>query len=78
MIRDDAAGIHAADYQRAFRPAEPPPDSEGLSEFGMGMKSAACWLGKRFTVRSTALGEDVERIVAFDVDEIIEGQLEEL
>src|SRR5688572_134017 len=38
-IRDNAAGIHAEDYARAFRAAEIPPDNTGLSEFGMGMKS---------------------------------------
>src|SRR5438477_12020167 len=43
VIRDNAAGIHKADYSRAFRAAEVPADSSGLSEFGMGMKSAACW-----------------------------------
>src|SRR3989442_1595461 len=39
-IRDNAAGIGEKDYDRAFRPAEVPPDTSGLSEFGMGMKSA--------------------------------------
>src|SRR5437763_371995 len=28
-IRDNAAGIHEADYTRAFRPAEIPPDAHG-------------------------------------------------
>src|SRR5579859_360055 len=36
IIRDNAAGIHEADYARAFRAAEVPPDQSGLSEFGMG------------------------------------------
>ena len=40
VIRDNAAGIREKDYQRAFRPAEIPPDQTGLCEFGMGMKSA--------------------------------------
>src|SRR5689334_23321084 len=43
VIRDNAAGIAESDFPRAFRPAEIPPDRSGLSEFGMGMKSAACW-----------------------------------
>ena len=42
-IRDNAFGIPLADFPRAFRPAAIPPDRSGLSEFGMGMKSAACW-----------------------------------
>src|SRR6185436_2472973 len=32
IIRDNAAGIHEADYARAFRAAEVPPDRSGLSE----------------------------------------------
>src|SRR6266496_2989921 len=35
-IRDNAAGINEADYPRAFRAAEIPVDTSGLSEFGMG------------------------------------------
>lgn len=70
-IRDNAAGIYEDEYQRAFRPADPPPQTNGLSEFGMGMKSAACWFGRRFTVRSCALGESVERTVTFDIDDIV-------
>ena len=59
IIRDNAAGIHGDEYQRAFRLAEPPINSNGLSEFGMGMKSAACWFGEKFHVRSSALGEGI-------------------
>src|SRR5262245_56958145 len=43
IVTDNAAGISASDFPRAFRPAEVPLDRDGLSEFGMGMKSAACW-----------------------------------
>lgn len=77
-VRDNAAGIYAHEYQRAFRPADPPPDAHGLSEFGMGLKSAACWFGKEFTIRTSALGEGVERTVAFKVDEIVKSKTNEL
>src|SRR5260370_845074 len=50
-IRDNAAGIASIDYARAFRPAELPNNRTGLSEFGMGMKRAACWFAPRSTVR---------------------------
>lgn len=77
-IRDDAAGIALADFPRAFRPAQVPPDATGLSEFGMGMKSAACWFAPRWSVRTKALGDPVERTVAFDVAKIVADDLNEL
>lgn len=77
-IKDNAAGIASADYQRAFRPAEIPPDASGLSEFGMGMKSAACWFAPSWSVRSSALGERSERTVFFDIDKIVTDSIEEL
>ena len=78
IIRDNAAGIHAVDYPRAFRPAEVPVHTNGLSEFGMGMKSAACWFSPNWTVRTTALGESVEKTVHFDISQIVKDNLEEL
>lgn len=77
-ITDNAAGIALRDFPRAFRPAQIPPDREGLSEFGMGMKSAACWFAKKWSVRTKALGEEVERVVRFDIDAIVEDRIEEL
>ncbi len=77
-IRDNAAGIAAADFPRAFRPAVVPPDVSGLSEFGMGMKSAACWFSPRWQVRTKALGENMARTVRFDVARIVNDAIEEL
>ena len=77
-IKDNAAGIAESDYRRAFRPAEVPPDATGLSEFGMGMKSAACWFAPNWSVRTTTLGENIERTIIFDVDKIVEDKIEEL
>lgn len=78
VVRDNAAGIAQRDFPRAFRPAAIPPDRSGLSEFGMGMKSAACWFAPRWSARTKALGESVERMVRFDVAKIVRDQLEEL
>ena len=77
-IRDNAAGIHESEYDRAFRPAAIPPNRTGLAEFGMGMKSAACWFAPRWTVRTSALGEPVERTVHFDIENIVSDDIEEL
>ena len=78
IVRDNAAGIHEQDYPRAFRPAEVPINTSGLSEYGMGMKSAACWFSPNWTVRTTALGELEEKTVHFDISQIVEDNLEEL
>ena len=77
-IRDNAAGIAESDYSRAFRTAEIPPDNSGLSEFGMGMKSAACWFSDKWRVTSTAIGEHSEKKVFFDLKEIFSNKVEEL
>ena len=77
-IRDNAAGINQTDYVRAFRAAEIPPDNSGLSEFGMGMKSASCWFADKWCVTSTALGETVEKKVCFEMEKIFQDKLEEL
>lgn len=77
-IRDNAAGIAATDFPRAFRPAVVPPDVSGLSEFGMGMKSAACWFSPHWQVRTKALGETMARTVRFDVVRIVNNAIEEL
>ncbi len=77
-IRDNAAGIFESEYSRAFRPAAVPPDRSGLAEFGMGMKSAACWFSPQWSVRTSALGEPVVRTVRFDIDNIVNDNIEEL
>lgn len=77
-IRDNAGGIEQANYNRAFRAAEIPTDTSGLSEFGMGMKSASCWFSDYWSVRTKALNEIVEKTVKFDMNKIVEDKLEEL
>lgn len=77
-ITDNAAGIHQIDFERALKTAEIPPINTGLSEFGMGMKSAACWFSDYWTVKSTALGEPVKRAVTFDVKKIVSQKIESL
>lgn len=77
-VRDNAAGIHGQDYARAFLPASPPPDTSGLSEFGLGMKAAASWFAKSWSVRSSALGESIERTITFDIPKIVETNCDHL
>lgn len=78
IIKDNAAGIFPTDFPRAFRAAALPPDRSGLAEFGMGMKSAACWFAPVWTVRTSALGDPIARTVRFDIANIVNDDIEEL
>lgn len=69
-IIDNAAGISAVNFPRAFLSAEMPEDRTGLSEFGMGMKTAACWFSDNWNVRTKAIGETIEREIRFNLKEI--------
>ena len=74
IIRDNAAGISDKDMQRAFMTGIPPADTTGLSEFGMGMKTAACWFGDTWTVTTSAINEDYTKLVSVDVNEVIKSK----
>ena len=78
VITDNAAGISSADFPRAFRAAQVPTNRSGLSEFGMGMKSAACWFSEKWSVRTKALDEELERIINFDIHHIVNNKIEKL
>ena len=71
-IKDNAAGISASDYDRAFKLASPPPDLSSIGQYGIGLKAAACWFGNEWIVTSSALGESVERKLIWNTKNIIE------
>ena len=75
QLVDNAAGIFTADIARAFTPAMPPLDKTGISQYGIGMKSSACWYSKYFTVRTRALGEPIVRNIIFDIPKIIDQEI---
>lgn len=77
-VWDNAAGISSSDFRRAFVTAEPPPDATGLSQFGIGMKSASCWFARRWRVTTCALGESLKRSIYFDVPQIVENKIEDV
>lgn len=75
QLLDNAAGIFTKDIARAFTPAMPPTDKSGISQYGIGMKSSACWYANYFTVRTRALNEPIIRTVIFDIPKIIREEI---
>ncbi len=70
-ITDNAMGIAHKDFERAFELATPPRDMTKLNQFGVGLKVAACWFGKQWSVETSAKGDPVKRSVTWNVDEIV-------
>lgn len=78
IIRDNAGGIDSKNYIRALKPANRPDDATGLNEFGLGMKYAAVWISNEWELRSSAIGEGVERRVLFNYEKVVKQNLKEL
>lgn len=73
-VTDDAHGMGEEELGRALRINARPPQRDGRSEFGMGLKTAACWFGKRWTITTTRLGSGVEYQATMDLDELNESR----
>lgn len=70
VITDNAMGMALDELTRALQLNTPPPDTSGRSEFGMGLKTAACWFGKWWSVSTTRHGDPNRYVVVFDVDAV--------
>lgn len=69
-VSDNAHGMNAEELTRAMKISTPPPDQSGRGEFGMGMKTAACWFGPRWKVETTQLGDPKRYRLTFDIEEL--------
>lgn len=69
-IADNSIGMSKDDLIAGLRIAHPTPDSKGRSKYGMGMKTAACWIGAHWTVTTCELGSAEEWTAAVDVNAI--------
>lgn len=77
-IRDNAAGIDSKRFAAAFALATPPDDLRFISRYGVGMKAAACWFAKEWSVKTSALGEDIERTLNWSTAKITQKGLTSL
>ena len=77
-IKDNAAGIDENNFSRAFELAHRPDDDTMLSEFGMGMKTAAIWYTDTWSLSTTSISDGKRRVLNFDVEEIITNNKKKL
>ena len=69
-ISDNSIGMSERELEYAMKVAFPPKNPYGRSRYGMGLKTAACWIGNIWTIRTKKLGETEEHIVTVDVNKI--------
>lgn len=69
-VSDNAMGMSYADLERALHIAMPPVNRLGRSRYGMGMKTAAFWIGRKWMIQTKKLGETEGHEVTVDVEKI--------
>lgn len=69
-IEDNSIGMTKADLIEALRIAHPTKDSSGRSKYGLGMKTAACWIGGTWDVVTCEWGSGEEWTAKIDVEAI--------
>lgn len=72
-IFDDSIGMSKQVLEDAVVIGRPPGDTSGRNKYGLGMKTAACWFGDSWTVRTKTIGETEEHMITIDVPEIAAG-----
>ncbi len=78
VIRDNANGMDISELTRAVTLDRPPPDTSGRCEYGMGLKTAACWFGKSWTIDTCRLGSGKALSVTISVPELVQKHIEEV
>jgi hypothetical protein len=69
-IDDNSIGMSKDDLIEALRIAHPTKDSKGRSKYGMGMKTAACWIGRKWKIVTCEWSSGEEWTAEIDVEAI--------
>ncbi|MBQ2886711.1 MAG: ATP-binding protein [Alphaproteobacteria bacterium] len=77
-IVDNAYGMEWNDFQRAIILDKPPQNTNGRNEFGMGLKTAACWFGSIWSVETTQLNSKNRYYAEINIDELGKYKTEEI
>ena len=77
-IYDNANGMELEELRRAVTLNKPPPNTSGRCEFGMGLKTAACWFGRKWSIRTSKLRSGRELQVTVHVPDLAINKTEEI
>jgi len=75
-IKDNSMGMSEQELDDALKIASKPPKDGGRSKYGMGMKTAACWFGDEWSIKTKKLGLPNSFEVRVNVPEVAAGASE--
>lgn len=70
IISDNAMGMDYESFSRAIKLKTLPKNTIGRHEFGMGLKTAACWFGRLWRLESTMLGRKYRYSAEINIDSL--------
>mgnify|MGYP006134784415 CR=1 FL=1 len=71
VVHDDAFGMSKAELSRAVLVAKKNTWGEGIGKYGLGLKTACSWFGKKWTVATKQLGSDFEYTATVDIKKLL-------
>jgi hypothetical protein len=75
---DNANGMDISELTRAVSLDRKPPVTTGRSEYGMGLKTAACWFGRSWSIETKKLGRNEKYYVEVDIRDLVENKTEDV
>ena len=72
-VQDNSIGMTKTKLIAGLQIAQPTIDSKGRSRYGMGMKTAACWIGKHWRIVTCEWGSGEEWTAEVDVKGVANG-----
>ncbi|AFC99181.1 hypothetical protein Mtc_0414 [Methanocella conradii HZ254] len=78
IIIDNANGMNIEELTRAIVLNRPPPNTSGRCEYGMGLKTAACWFGRNWSIETKRLGSTEKYTVFINVQDLIDKKIESI
>lgn len=73
-ISDNSIGMDYEELSRALTLGIIPNNTDGRSRYGLGMKTAACWFGNNWIIKTSKLKHNKCYTISINVDKVARGE----
>ena len=73
-ITDNSIGMNYEELSKAMTLGSKPDIDDGRSQYGLGMKTAACWFGNNWHIKTSKLGDSKGYRIDVNVDKVANGE----